>query len=392
MASTSNSDPANWTPPESNCDKCGAPSCWAEDWTQNLSWFDGAKLHLSTYFASPRMWPLGYILGSPYSPLNLEEQYPNFNWRDSFEDLLALESGKKMISAVSRQNEALTASRVYNETVHDEVSHVNQVLQRNQDYVVLLLKLREIAVRRKYTDTIAMIDDEALPAQKQSTETAIAMGKSLIRDLKDLQNKPASSYKRRVPWITSLISSGAMLGWKSVLYDSSDGWHADVYRDNASGDGHTFSEGDLALNFKNGPRLNFSPPTWSTCDGYYNNYYPQIDQYCPDADDPDADDTYQKIDNLRPSVLSHTTTVQHRKSWNGSIETRVMLRNCFTDGQVEEKMIVNDPSKVFEEVEKAHSSIRKRHHAIGLALWELLYRKQKESLTVAQEMEDDGVE
>ena len=341
---------------------------------------------------TPHYRPLGYILGSPYSPLNLEEQYPNFNWRDSFEDLLALESGKKMISAVSRQNEALTASRVYNETVHDEVSHVNQVLQRNQDYVVLVLKLREIAVRRKHTDTIAMIDDEALPAQKQSTETAIAMGKSLIRDLKDLQNKPASSYKRRVPWITSLISSGAMLGWKSVLYDSSDGWHADVYRDNASGDGHTFSEGDLALNFKNGPRLNFSPPTWSTCDGYYNNYYPQIEQYCPDADDPDADDTYQRIDNLRPSVLSHTTTVQQRKSWNGSIETRVMLRNCFTDGQVEEKMIVNDPSKVFEEVEKAHTSVRKRHHAIGLALWELLYRKQKESLTVAQEMEDDGVE
>ena len=297
-----------------------------------------------------------------------------------------------MISAVSRQNEALTASRVCNESVHDEVSHVNQVLQRNQDYVVLLMKLREVAVRRKDTGTIAMIDDEALPAQKESAETVIAMGKSLIRDLKDLQNKPASSYKRRVPWITSLISSGAMLGWRSVLYDSSDGWHAHVHRDNASEDGHTFSELDLALSFKNGPRLDFQTPTWSTYDGYYNNYYPQIEQLCPDADDPHADDTYNKIDNLRPSVLSQTTTVQQRKSWNGSIETRVMLRNCFTDGRVEEKMIVNDPSKVFEEVEKVHASIKKRHHAIGLALWELSFRKQKESLTVAQEMEDDGVE
>ena len=297
-----------------------------------------------------------------------------------------------MISAVSRQNEAVTASRVCNEGVHDEVSHVNQELQRNQDYVVLLLKLREIAVRRKDTGIIAMIDDEALPAQKQSAEMVIAMGKSLIRDLKDLQNKPASSYKRRVPWITSLISSGAMLGWKSVLYDSADGWHADVYRDNASGDGHIFSELDLALSFKKGHRLDFRNPTWSTYDGYYNNYYPQIEQLCPDGDDPDAEHTYNTIDNLRPSVLSQTTTVQQRKSWNGSIETRVTLKNYFTDGQEEEKMIVNDASKVFEEVEKAHASIKQRHHAIGLALWELSFRKQKESLTVAQEMEDDGVE
>ena len=336
--------------------------------------------------------PLGYILASPYSPLNLEEQYPNFNWRDRFEDLLALESGKKMISAVSRQNEALTASRVYNESVHDEVSHVNQELQRNQDYVVLLLKLREIAVRRKDIGIVAMIDDEALPAQKQSAEKVITIGKNLIRDLKDLQNKPASSYRRRVPWITSLVSSGAMLGWKSALYDSADGWHADVYRDNPSGDGHIFSELDLAWIFKKGHRLDFRPPTWSTYDGYYSNYYPQIEQLCPDGDDLDADQTYNTIDNLRPSILSQTTTVQQKKSWNGSIETRVMLKNCFTDGQEEEKVIVNDASKVFEEVEKAHTSIKQRHHAIGLALWELSYRKQEESLTVAQAMEDDGVE
>ena len=297
-----------------------------------------------------------------------------------------------MISAVSRQHEALTASRVCNESVHDEVSYVNQMLQRNQDYVDLLLKLREIAVRRKATGIIAMIDDDALPLQKQSAERYIAIGKSLIRDLKDLQNKPASSYKRRVPWITSLISSGAMLGWKSVLYDSADGWQADVYRDDVSGDGHIFSEMDLASSFKKGPRLDFRAPTWSTYDGYYNISYPQIERLCPDRNDPDAEDTYNKIDNVRPSVLSQTTTVQQKKSWNGNIETRVMLKNCFTNGQEEEKMIVNDPSKVFEEVEKAHASMRKRHHAIGLVLWELSYRKQKESLNFAQDMEDDGVE
>ena len=183
---------------------------------------------MATYFASPRMWPLGYILGSPYSPLNLEQQSPNLNWRDRFEDLLALESGKNMISAVSRQKEAATASRIRIESVHDDISQVNQELQRNQDYVVLLQKLREVAVRMKDTASVSVIDNDALPLQKKSSEKTIANGKALIDSLKDLQNKPASSYKKRVPWITSLISSGAMLGWESAIYDSADGWQADV--------------------------------------------------------------------------------------------------------------------------------------------------------------------
>ncbi|KAL9132877.1 MAG: hypothetical protein Q9175_005950 [Cornicularia normoerica] len=339
------------------------------------------------------MWPLGYILGSPYSPFNLEQQFPNFNWRDRFEDLLALESGKTMISAVSRQNEAATAARIRNESVHDDISRINQELQRNQDYVVLLQNLREVSSRRKDTAIVAMIDNEALPVQKQSAEMVIARGKALIATLSDLQDKPASSYKMRVPWITSLISSGAMLGWESMVYDSADGFLADVYKTDSSGDGHMFSEMDLATIFTKGYRLDFRSPVWSTYGGFYNNYYPQIEQLCPEGDaDPDAEHTYNTIDNICPSVLSQLTTVQRRKSWNGSIETRVVLKNRFTNGKEEEKTIVNDASKVLEEVEKAHSSVKDRHSAIGLALWELSYRKQKDALAVAKEMEDEEVE
>lgn len=144
---------------------------------------------MALYFAGPRMWPLGYILGSPYSPLHLERQIPNLNWRDRFEDLLALESGEKMISAVSRQKEAATASRIRNETAHEDMSEINQTLQRNQDYIVILQKLREIAVRKKNTAVVSIIDNEALPGQKQSSELAIAHGKVVIDGLVDLQNK-----------------------------------------------------------------------------------------------------------------------------------------------------------------------------------------------------------
>ncbi|KAL9074208.1 MAG: hypothetical protein Q9161_002402 [Pseudevernia consocians] len=326
-------------------------------------------------------------------PLHLEQQFPNLNWRDRFEDLLALESGKKMISAVSRQKEAVTASRLRNESVHDAISHVNQELQRNQDFNVLLQELREISIHRKDTAIVSMIDNQALPYQKRSSELAIADGKTLIGSLKELQNKPASSYKRRVPWITSLISSGAMLEWESIVYDSADGLLADVYKADGSGDGQMFSELDLSTIFKGGYRLDFRSPTWSTYEGSYNTYYPQIEQFCPEGDaDPDAEHTYNTIDNLRPSILSQLTTTQRRTSWNGSIETRVVLKNRFTDGQEEEKTIVNDASKVLEEVEKAHASVKERHNAIGLALWQLSYRKQKEALSAAKEMEDESVE
>ena len=348
---------------------------------------------MATYFASPRMWPLGYILGSPYSPLLLEQQYPNLNWRDRFEDLLALESGKKMISAVSRQKEAVTASRIRNESVHDAIAHTNQELQRNQDYTIVLQELREISARSKDNALVSIIENEALPFQKKSSEMIIASGKALIGSLKDLQNKPASSYKRRLPWIVSLISSGAMLGWDSAIYDSADGWMADVWKADGSGDGQIFSELDLTTIFKGGHRLDFKSPTWSTYHGSYDNYYPQVEELCPDGDaDPDAEHFYDTVDNLRPSILAQLTTTQRKKSWNGSIELRVVLKNRFTDGNEEDKTIVNDASRVLEENEKAYASAKERYNAVGLAIWELSYRKQKEALAAAKEMEDEGVD
>ena len=318
---------------------------------------------------------------------------PNVNWRDRFEDLLALESGKKMISLASRQNEAATASRIRNESVHDDISHVNQELQRNQDYVVLLQKFRELSVRQKDPAIVAMIDEEAIPLQKKDSEAVIASGKALIASLKNLHNKPASSYKKRVPWITSLISSGAMPGWESTVYDSADGWLAHVHKADGSGDGQMFTELDLAVAFKEGRRLDFKVPAWSTYERSYTFHYPQIDALCPDGDaDPDAQHTYDAIESIRPSIMSQHTSAQRKKSWNGSVETRVVVKNRFTDGKEEEKTVVNDAAKVLEEVERFHASVRERHYAIGLALWRLAYRKQEDALNAAAEEGYDVLE
>ena len=154
-----------------------------------------------------------------------------------------------------------------------------------------------------------------------------------------------------------------------------------------------FTEKDLAMVFKKDHRLDFRNPLWSTFEGSYNNYRHQIEDICPEGDaDPDVEDTYNTIENYRPTILSQLTTVERRKSWSGSIETRVVLKNHFADGKVEEKTIVNNASKVLEEVEKVHASVKERHYAVSLAIWELGYRKQKESVTDAKEWEDEGVE
>ena len=158
----------------------------------------------------------------------------------------------------------------------------------------LLQALREISARAKDTATVSQIDDEALPFQKELAEMTIASGKTLIGRLQDLQDKPASSYKKRVPWITSLISSGAMLGWESAVYDSADGWQADVYKADGSGDGQIFTEVDLAMIFEKDHPFDFKSPVWSTLtQGSYSDYYPQIEELCPDGDgDPDRDHAY----------------------------------------------------------------------------------------------------
>lgn len=298
-----------------------------------------------------------------------------------------------MISAVSRQNEAVTAFRVRSESVHDEISRVNQRLQRLQDSSSLLQELREVVIRLKDSEILSMLDDGAMPAQKQSAEMVIASGKALIDSLTDLQNKPASNYKHRVPWITSLISSGAMLGWESAVYDSADGWLADVYKADGSGDGQIFSELDLDRIFREGRPLDLRSPSWSTYGGSYGKLiYPNIEELRPDEDaDPDAAQTYDAIENIRPSILSQLTTVQQKKSWNGSIETRVVLKNRFSNGEEAEKTIVDDTSKVLEEVEKFHASIKERYYSIGLALWKLEHRKKQEILNHAKGLEENGL-
>ena len=44
------------------------------------------------------MWPFDYIQDGPYSPLQVEDEIPKGNWRDAFQDLLAIKNDHDLIS------------------------------------------------------------------------------------------------------------------------------------------------------------------------------------------------------------------------------------------------------------------------------------------------------
>ena len=101
-------------------------------WTEDLTYRESMRYHFNRYLASPRMWPIGYLIGSPYSPLSIEQQIPERNWRDAFEDLLALESGGQMIDPESRERETIVSNRLWYARLTHSVSAFNQQLKRDE--------------------------------------------------------------------------------------------------------------------------------------------------------------------------------------------------------------------------------------------------------------------
>lgn len=199
------------------CNNCGAPASWAD--TSNLPWNQMLQRHVSSFYASPRMWPVGYILGNPYSPFYLEREMPKHNWRDAFEDLIALDSGGEMISAEKREKEAEVAAHLHFEAVHKLVSHVNEMLKLGQRCLSLLQRWQSYAVGRDVphiADFIEHVNSQAIPRQEQHARELVKMGEHWISQLKENRTKdwPASKFKLRTLWMASLVSSGAIPEWQ----------------------------------------------------------------------------------------------------------------------------------------------------------------------------------
>lgn len=313
------------------------------------------------------MWPVGYIIGSPFSPLQLEMEIPKRNWRDAFEDLIALETGGQMISNKSREKEAEVAVRSLCQEAHDAVLWGNEMLERYSKRISIHQRLGNIAARRGNFDMVAECEKEAHRARMESQEWVDA-GQAIISELKKLEQadkpKQVRECMRRGQWIASLFSSGALPGWRSQLCDSAFGHYYSF--DKGDEDGISISEKELSSHFQQNMPLQagLSPP-WSTCNGVY----PEVQQVANlrSNDLSIVEYTEVKVPLLRHSLCSQITSTQRTKLPNGLFSTKVKIWNRFTDDREEEKYIIDDTGKVMEEVRKAMLAMTYRMHELQLA-------------------------
>ena len=314
------------------------------------------------------MWPVGYIIGSSYSPLQLEVEIPGRNWRDAFEDLISLETGGQIISNESREKEAEVTVRLFRQDGSDAISQVNEKLERQSKQMSLLQRARKLATLANMSDKGSELDKEALQIKMRSQEL-IDVGQEIIFRLQELEQvdklEQSSRGMKRGHWIASLFSRGALPGWQSKLLDSADGPYWYFFKNDGEGDGQSLTESELSSYFEGGRPLEVGHPDWSTESGRY----PEVEQrYDVSPDDNSIVRTEFKVPPLPHSISIQAIGSERTKLPNGLFSTNVKIWNRYTDGREEEKEIVDDTGKVLEEVKKAMVAMANRRHRVAMAL------------------------
>ncbi|KAL9131467.1 MAG: hypothetical protein Q9217_000615 [Psora testacea] len=307
------------------------------------------------------MWPIGYLIASPYSPLQLESDVGGFNWRDRFEDLIALENGGEMISMESRRREAKVGHRLMFEGTRRLVDCLNADLRRNHRWLTIVNAWRQIARDDNMTQNIARADRDILPAINARNDEVLSHGKATIelaREIRDRKTAAASNSKSPGLWMSSLITSGALKGWMSIMANSNDGPYYKLRKTtDDSDDGQCFTDLELMQKFKGGIPISVGSPNWSTMDAPY----PRLPSMTGRADDGTFDgsldlQTYKQL-SIKRSILRQLASAEEVKYRNGTKATKVFLVNHYTDGSMERKEIIQDPVKVLQEVNEAQAQM-----------------------------------
>ena len=324
------------------------------------------------------MWPVGYIIGSPFSPLQLENEIPERNWRDAFEDLIALETCGQMISNESREKEAEVALRLNRQGSHDAVLQANDMLESYSKQMSIYQRARKIAARLGNSAMISEIETAAHRGRMESQEW-FDSGQatiSMVKKFEQLEEADKLKQSRQDTmmkghWIASLFSSGALPGWRSRLYDSPLGLYWSF--DKGDEDGIAISDIELSQHFEQKMPLQFIKPPWSTESGGY----PEVHEVASSGPDEVSILVYAdpKVRPLRHSLCSQITSTERTKLPNGLFSTKVKIWNRFTDDREEEKHIIDDTGKVMEEVRKAIVAMNNRAHESLLAFRDKEFEK-----------------
>ena len=333
------------------CETCKRPDM------SNMTWQDGVKNFFSTFLATPRMGPIGYILNSPYSPLRLEVEIPIKNWRESFEDLLAIDTGGEMISNESRMAETAAAIKGRYNFANDCIAMNNHWVQQNLKFESAVLKIRDAAAKKGNHEEVAQIDNKILSIVRSDRANKIKDARQDKDDFDAIKYKPASYIKSRGQWVASLITSGALPGWYSVLENSIEGHVMTFARHNAPPEldaGITISEEELLRVFEQGQPHGFGTPQ------------PLPQEKLRALGDGSLklqlrDEGFGLLDEFKPSpfsIIRQIAFTERVTRSDGTSSTKVVFSNQLANGKIVTKEHgVQDMTKVYEEVDNAYNSM-----------------------------------
>ncbi len=371
--------PSNFTQPSNSevgsvlCDNCKKSVLEPDQNASNLSLTDKFRQIGREWRLSPGMWPVGYIIESAYSPFRVEQELPKRDWRNAFEDLLALESGGEMISQESREEEKAAAASLRWERAAFCIGKLNQLNERESVSMALAQQFRSVAEQRRDYRHLPWIDGK-LGEMRAMVGLRVALAQEFKASEEARREWSASRHKDRGQWMASLITSGALPGWQSRLEDSSDGVHYVL----AKMDGATPDENDsIALTelelrelHDHGKPLEWNspgPPLYPVASRSSPQTMGDGTVYSDDGTalapphEPPPDEPVRMSDTPdHPCFKAQLTSAERITLPNGKMATKVTLQNVLTNGEWEEKVIVQEPGKVLQEVEKVRALLQDR--------------------------------
>lgn len=376
MASSSGPEqPTGLDPGSVLCDKCKEPVLGPSASTENVSFNDRIHQAMKGWLLSPQMWPVGYLVGSSYSPFRLEQQLPYRSWRNAFEDLLALESGGEMISQESREQERVVAAKLSWERANRCIKKLNAYNihdAQTMDTVQMILKKKKSAGHPVDPSLVSRLDKD-MEGMREMARHRVRLAEAFRSRVEIHRESPASGHKDRGQWIASLITSGAMRGWNSLLEDSEDGAlmilnkEVEAPEDSSS---IRFSDYELFKHFEQGRPLNHGapraplymvlrpPPAVLVNEPRILDGSGSLPDFNP-LDEPDESALWTH-DPKPPRFSCQRTATERITLPNGKTATKVVMKNWLTNDEVEEKVMIDEPGKVLQEVERVRALIQDR--------------------------------
>ena len=367
MASSSGpGQPSGPDPGSVLCDNCKKSVLEPSQNPENIPYRERMRQVKKEWLLSPGMWPVGYLIGSPYSPFRVEQELPKRDWRNAFEDLLALESGGDMISHESRKQEKAVAAKLNWERASSCIEKLNKLNARDAHSFNLMETAFSAAKSQgnQIDPSVVSWWNEKQKMVKEMVQRRVALAEAFKAREETRREWSASSRKERGQWMASLITSSALRGWKSTLEDSEEGALINLVALEPP-NGISFSERELHDHFEDGKPLDDGvpgPPMYEI--SYRPSVVPVEDhQFVDDGSSsqppPDEPTIVSRIPE-RPCFCGQTTVAERITLPNGKMATKVIMQNYLTNGEFEEKVITQEPGKVLEEVEKARALIQDR--------------------------------